>query len=210
MYIKIRILYFFNVCRTSSAVLSGKELFNFNSSLFVDDDCADNEKDNDLYAEARKQREDAEEALARIAADNAKKEQQRLFEERKLENDIKIRAEKRRRKKAAASTDTFALDGVVFRELVFHITEKEDFTPFAIDCDGSDYVALVHAAAETEKQAGRDEGLKSNNEVVDENDEDDCDEEEAGGGLDVNEDLFGGDDDDVEDLDDEEKEVNDA
>jgi hypothetical protein len=156
------------------AALSGKELFNYNSSLFVDDDCADGEEDKDIYAQERKMREEAEEKLANIAAERARVEQERLFQERKLEHDIKIQNEYKRRENAKNSTVTFTFDNIIIRELVFSITEKEDFTPFAIDSDGA-----RHIPTNDDYDYGNAK-----------DDEKNGDEE-----LYVNEDLFGDDDD---------------
>lgn len=63
-----------------SAVLSGKQLFTYNSSLFVDDDGAVDQTDEEEYQREQKLREDREEAMARAAAARAQEEQDRLLE----------------------------------------------------------------------------------------------------------------------------------
>jgi hypothetical protein len=63
-----------------AAALSGKELFNYNSSLFVDDDGAVDEEEDTHYQNEQRLQAEREEAMARAVAQKAQEEQQRLFE----------------------------------------------------------------------------------------------------------------------------------
>jgi hypothetical protein len=60
--------------------LSGKELFTFNSSLFVDDDGAVDEAEDIQYQNEQRLQAEREEAMSRAVAAKAQEEQQRLFE----------------------------------------------------------------------------------------------------------------------------------
>ena len=67
------------------SVLSGKELFNFNAALFVDDDAAlDATEENALSADTKRSEEEAE-AIAKAEAERAQEEQLRLLEIHRLE-----------------------------------------------------------------------------------------------------------------------------
>jgi hypothetical protein len=67
------------------SVLSGKELFNFNAALFVDDDAAlDATEENALNADTKRSEEEAE-AIAKAEAERAQEEQLRLLEIHRLE-----------------------------------------------------------------------------------------------------------------------------
>jgi hypothetical protein len=162
----------------SAAALSGKELFNYNSSLFVDDDGAvDQEEDNHYQSEQRAQAE-REEAMARAVADKAQEEQQRLFEIERLEREHRELDEQRRRDEARASTRFFEVEGVRVKLALFNTTEKEDLTLFAED----------FPSAFEEEEEGEGEGKE---------------EGQQGESLEVNEELFAGEEEDLDDLDDE-------
>jgi hypothetical protein len=62
------------------AVLSGKELFNYNSSLFVDDDAAIDAAEENALAIEMKKSEEEEERREKEEAEKAQKEQMRLME----------------------------------------------------------------------------------------------------------------------------------
>ena len=63
-----------------AAVLSGKELFNYNSSLFVDDDAAIDAAEENALAIEMKKSEEEEERREKEEAEKAQKEQMRLIE----------------------------------------------------------------------------------------------------------------------------------
>ena len=77
---------FFSFCvtceypHTYTAVLSGKQLFTYNASLFVDDEGAADQADEEEYQREQKLREEREEAMQRAAALKAQEEQDRLLE----------------------------------------------------------------------------------------------------------------------------------
>jgi hypothetical protein len=150
------------------AALSGKELFNYNSSLFVDDDgCVDNQ-DDQLYLAEKELRELREVEAAEAAARKAQAEQDRLLEEHLAEIAHIKRVEKQRLDKCSKSVETIEFDGIVINEMLFCLPDdydiNEDFTPFDYENQEEEPVS----------------------QKVD--------------GVEVNEELFGGDDDD--DLDD--------
>ena len=160
---------FFYEIRFMEAVLSGKELFNYNSSLFVDDDgCVDNQ-DDQLYLTEKRLREAREEAAAQEAALKAQKEQERLREEHKAEIAHIKRVEMERLQRCSRSAETIEFDEIVVNEMLFYIPDdydiQEDCTPFEFDNPADEPVPKK----------------------VD--------------GIEVDEDLFGGDD-DLDDLED--------
>lgn len=160
-----------NALLCTTAVLSGKELFNYNSSLFVDDDGCVDDQDDKLYQAEKELREQREEEAAREAAKKAQREQDRLLEEHKAEIAHVKRVESERLARSAKSTVKILVEEILVNEMLFYIPDdydiQEDFTPFEFD------------NAEDEPVSG---GQK-----VD--------------GVEVNEALFGGDD----DLDDEDE-----
>lgn len=152
------------------SILSGKELFNYNSSLFVDDDGCVDDTDDQLIIAEKELREQREEAAAQEAAKRAQAEQDRLQEEHQAEIAHIKRVEKQRLKKCASSVETIEFLGIVINEMLFYIPEghdiQEDFTPF------------VYENQEDEPLAKQVDGIE------------------------VNEDLFEGEDDDLDDLED--------
>jgi hypothetical protein len=116
---------------SASAVLSGKELFNYNSSLFVDDDAAiDAVEERELGIEKRLQ-EAAEEAKVRMEAERAQAEQMRLVEIQRIEEEECMRRDDERRAYARAPNRvTFPLGDVIINQVVFDVVEKEDLESF--------------------------------------------------------------------------------
>jgi hypothetical protein len=112
------------------AVLSGKELFNFNAALFVDDNAAiDAVEENRLNA-ATKLVAEEEEARAVFEAERARAEQRRLEEARRLEEEERDRMLDERRSLAKLAKDTFLLGSIVINQIVFDSEEYEDLIPF--------------------------------------------------------------------------------
>jgi multidrug efflux pump subunit AcrA (membrane-fusion protein) len=110
-----------------AAVLSGKELFNYNSSLFVDDEGAiDAAEEQTFNAESAAQAE-AEEAQARADAERAQAEQLRLAEVQRLEDEANAHKDEQRRQLArAANRIMFELAGVRINQIVFDVMDMED------------------------------------------------------------------------------------
>lgn len=161
------------------SALSGKELFNYNSSLFVDDDGAVDQEEETHYQNEQKAQEEREEALSRAAAARAQEEQQRLFEIERVEREHRAFEEQRRRDTAAQSSRYFEVDGVQVKLAIFSVTEKEDLTLFAEDFPLED-------ESDDEEENQNESEPKEGHESVE-----------------VNEDLFAGDDEDLDDLEEE-------
>lgn len=112
-------------------MLSGKELFNYNSSLFVDDDGAIDESEEQAMNADMLKRKELEEAKAREEAERIQAEQERLAELQRIEFEVRQRKEADRRLFAAApNRATFVLAGVTINQVVFEDDEEEDLTPF--------------------------------------------------------------------------------
>ena len=113
------------------AVLSGKQLFNYNASLFIDDDGAIDATEEKDYNSASKLQQQEDEKRSREEFQRAQQEQQRLFEIHKLDLEAKIQEETERRRVARQRLVTFVLDGVRINELVF--IPEEDLSLFEED-----------------------------------------------------------------------------
>ena len=121
-------LHFFTV-----AVLSGKELFSFNSALFVDDDAAiDRDEEEQLNAQTRLAAEE-EEARMVFESERARAEQSRLEEVARIEEEERIRVQEERRRLASFAKDVFVLGNIVINQIIFDVEEYEDLIPFAED-----------------------------------------------------------------------------
>ena len=120
-------------------MLSGKELFNYNAALFVDDDEAINaEEENALNQESRLEAEE-EEARSKAEAERAQAEQMRMMEMVKLEEEENEREDEERRVLAyAEGHETFLLGSIVINKLVFDVRVKEDLEPFLYDQSDDD------------------------------------------------------------------------
>ena len=121
-------MHFFTV-----AVLSGKELFSFNSALFVDDDAAiDRDEEEQLNAQTRLAAEE-EEARMVFESERARAEQSRLEEVARIEEEERIRVQEERRRLASLAKDVFVLGNIVINQIIFDVEEYEDLIPFAED-----------------------------------------------------------------------------
>ena len=112
------------------AVLSGKELFTFNADLFVDDDGALDQAEEDTYNLEAKAREAEEERLMAAERAKAQEEQERLAEVQRLELEARRHKEELRRAAVRAKKSTFKVDEIVVNEPVFDDDEEEDLSPF--------------------------------------------------------------------------------
>ena len=147
------------------SVLSGKELFNFNASLFVDDEAAiDATEENALNAETRQDLA-LEEAKAAQEAERAQAEQMRLMEAHRLEVEERERRDAERRRLAAIAAITFMLGNVTINQVVFDDDEKEDLEPFVGDDD--------------DEEENSDEGGCGSDEEEDEDEEDEDDDRDG-------------------------------
>lgn len=163
-------------------MLSGKELFNYNSSLFVDDDGAIDESEEQAMNADMLKRKEQEEAKAREEAERIQAEQERLAELQRIEFEVRQRKEADRRLYAAAPNHaTFVLAGVTINQVVFEDDEEEDLTPFPEE-------TLVEAEVPEEGRYAT-EGISEELKEAylqgsdDENEEGDEGEEEDGEGI---------------------------
>lgn len=115
--------------------MSGKELFNYNSSLFVDDDAAiDASEEIELNAENKRVQEE-EDRRAAAEVERAQAEQYRLLEAQRLEEEENKRQDEERKILAAAADRIqFRLGDVFINQIVFDISEKEDLELF-VECE---------------------------------------------------------------------------
>lgn len=115
-----------------TAVLSGKELFNYNSSLFVDDDGAIDESEEQAMNADMIKRKQQEDQRIREEEERIQAEQQRLMELQQIELEVRRQKEADRRLAAAAPNHTtFVLAGVTINQVVFEDDEQEDLAPFS-------------------------------------------------------------------------------
>lgn len=111
--------------------MSGKELFAFNASLFVDDDGAINEDDENEMSGDRQKLLELEERRAKEEMERVRAEQERLAEIHRIELEYRMKKEDDRRVAAAAKDRvTFTLNGIVINQVVFEDDEEEDLAPF--------------------------------------------------------------------------------
>eukprot|EP01035_Chromulina_nebulosa_P020880 gene20880-27067_t len=113
------------------SVLSGKELFNYNSSLFIDDEAAlDAQEENQLALET-KHLEEIEEANAKVELERAQLEQERLQYIQQIEiEELNRKYEEKRRRALDPNHITFIIDNIIINEVIFEEDELEDLTPF--------------------------------------------------------------------------------
>ena len=170
------------------SVLSGKELFNYNSALFVDDDAAiDAAEENDLAEQTRRER-DREEAEAVMEAARAQVEQERLQQAQRLEEEARVYREEERRIQAAAKDRvTFVLSGVVINQVVFDMDEKEDLVPFVefieTTCEAEERapdvsMELCDEEAFAQQQQEDEDEMEDDSDDSDDDDDDDDDEDD--------------------------------
>ena len=116
------------------SVLSGKELFQFNKDLFVDDEGAVNTGDEDEMEKEMQALKEAEERLAQEEITRAQKLQEQLREAEELEEAYRTRRIEEWRI-AAEKKDkaTFLFGDVTVNEVIFvgyDVDEKEDLEKF--------------------------------------------------------------------------------
>jgi hypothetical protein len=114
------------------SVLSGKELFSYNASLFIDDESAfDTSNDKTMNDEIKALQKLEEEKLSEETA-RAQAEQMRLFELQQLELQARKEREALKREKALLKNrPVFRFCGVIVNQLVFQEEEDEDLELFA-------------------------------------------------------------------------------
>jgi hypothetical protein len=115
-----------------TAVLSGKELFNYNAALFVDDESAFDTSNDNVLNEEMKVLQEKEELQIKEEYERAQAEQQRLVEIQLVE--MKAREFKEADKKQlamAANRATFVFNGVTINQIVFEEDDDEDLELFA-------------------------------------------------------------------------------
>ena len=147
---------------TLTAVLSGKELFKYNASLFVDDDGALDASEEDSFSKQQKADADLEEAKLKAETERAQAEQKRLSEAAQIE--IEIRKQKEDARRAAAADPnraTFEFCGVIVTAVVFEEEEEEDLVPFpeAHFIDMSTKVSHQQLQGSTEGSAAVDKSI---------------------------------------------------
>lgn len=131
------------------SVLSGKELFNYNASLFVDDDAAIDAKEEQAFNEETRALEMEEEKRAQIEAEKAQAEQLRLAEAERLRQEEMIRIHESRKAAALTSPLYLVFNSIQVNKVIFDIDEDEDLEPLpeeeeqdggedAVDDDGDD------------------------------------------------------------------------
>lgn len=113
------------------AVLSGKELFSYNASLFVDDESAfDTTNDTTLETEMKELQRREEEKIAEETR-RAQEEQERLMAAHSLEVESRrYREDARRQAATAADRVLLTFNGVSINKVVFEDDEDEDLTLF--------------------------------------------------------------------------------
>ena len=140
------------------SVLSGKELFQFNKDLFVDDEGAVNTADEDEMEKEMQALREAEERLAQEEIERAQKLQEQLREAEELEEAYRTRRIEEWRY-AAAQEDkaTFLFGDVTVNEIIFvgyDADEKEDLDKFP---DPNEQKEIDPTEEQEEVGAGRDE-----------------------------------------------------
>eukprot|EP01033_Poteriospumella_lacustris_P014816 gene14817-10595_t len=113
------------------SVLSGKELFSYNASLFVDDESAfDTTNDTTLETEMKELQRREEEKIAEETR-RAQEEQERLMAAQTLEVESRrYREDARRQAATAADRVLLTFNGVSINKVVFEDDEDEDLTLF--------------------------------------------------------------------------------
>jgi len=170
------------------SVLTGKELFNFNSALFVDDDGAiDATEEEKLNAETLRSRED-EEKKSQEEAERAQAEQQRLVELERIEYEVRQHKLSEWRAVAAASgRSTFTLGGVVVNEIIFGGLDESFGFKENLESFKEDDMIIIDVVVEKSEPitiagGGRGEYGGGSAEEYDTNDEEDEPEDEGHNG----------------------------
>jgi hypothetical protein len=137
------------------SVLSGKELFKYDASLFVDDDAALNESEETEFNAQLKLEEEQSLAQERMEAAKAQAEQERLMEAQRLEDEANAAADEERRERARRPDRvTFLLGNIVINQIVFDVEEKEDLGLFKEDLPKVEDVEGDAGVDETAEKVG--------------------------------------------------------
>ena len=119
------------------SVLSGRELFKYDKSLFTDDADALNQEQEMELSNAQKLTKLAEEELERQAYEKAQKDQERLMLAEQLEREARKNIDTERRREAKLNKEKqqelMMIGGIVINKVVFIEAEWEDLTPFEED-----------------------------------------------------------------------------
>lgn len=189
------------------SVLSGKQLFNYDSSLFKDDDQAlDASEESDISKEAKKLAE-KEAELEKQDKERADLEQARLAQERDMEQQAMKYRYEAKMNRALQHPNYFHFLGINVNISAFEEDEPEDLDPIVVETltesDGNQQLTgdegsmvFTDTAGQTFTMGGggADEGENDDGEGDEEGDEDDNDDDEDD------------EDDEEEDSDDEEEE----
>eukprot|EP00607_Mallomonas_marina_P004150 CAMPEP_0182425472 /NCGR_PEP_ID=MMETSP1167-20130531/11910_1 /TAXON_ID=2988 /ORGANISM="Mallomonas Sp, Strain CCMP3275" /LENGTH=357 /DNA_ID=CAMNT_0024606233 /DNA_START=156 /DNA_END=1226 /DNA_ORIENTATION=+ len=149
------------------SVLSGKELFNFNASLFVDDDGAIDETEERALNEETRQVAEEEERVEKQEAARAQEEQERLQEmERRYMETLLYRQEELKQKAHRVTVkEKLKLDDVLVNPLLFSVQEgegegEEDLEPFV------DEVVVLEQQEAEEKEREREREKENGKSVI--------------------------------------------
>lgn len=161
------------------SILSGRELFNYNAALFVDDEGAMAAEEENALALQTKIDKMEEENREIADAARAQAEQLRLQEAHRLEEEHRHHVEEERRARAKIGRDTFLLGNITINQVVFEIEEKENLQPFDEEWEARNAASIAYAIemAEMGDEEGEEEDV-GEEEEDDEDDDDDMDEDE--------------------------------
>lgn len=165
------------------AVLSGKELFSYNASLFVDDESAfDTTNDDTLETEMKELQRREEEKIAEETR-RAQEEQERLMAAHNLEVEARrYREDARRQAATAADRVLLTFNGILINKVVFEDDEEEDLTLFTDEVYVPDvrrvYKECAGDLSKMFEKLNLNAGTKSGNQ--EDEDDSDSDEEEEG------------------------------
>mmetsp|Transcript_17194 Transcript_17194/g.37563 ORF Transcript_17194/g.37563 Transcript_17194/m.37563 type:complete len:380 (+) Transcript_17194:243-1382(+) len=160
------------------SVLSGKELFNFNKDLFVDDDGAMDAAEERTFNAETELRRVKEEAQAEAEAQRIRAEQERLSELQRVEFEVRLSKEVDRRVAAAAKgRATFMMGEVQINQVVFEDDEEEDLALYPeeqlFEAEVREAVVITPMDVEEEEMDCVEEG--------EEGEEEEGEEEKVGG-----------------------------
>ena len=129
-----------------TAILTGKELFNFNAALFVDDESALDAAQEDIMNQEMIAQREEEERRAEEEIERAQERQNQLREAEIIEEAYRLRRIQEWREAAAARKLSFLFGDVTVNEIVFswYLDEVEDLSLFAeISADDSSEVEIL-------------------------------------------------------------------
>jgi len=168
------------------AVLSGKELFNFNKDLFVDDDGAMDAAEERTFNAETELRRVKEEAQAEAEAQRIRAEQERLSELQRVEFEVRLSKEVDRRVAAAAKgRATFMMGEVQINQVVFEDDEEEDLALYPeeqlFEAEVREAVVITPMDVEEEEMDCVEEGEEGEEEEGEEDSDEEEEEEEEEG-----------------------------